>query len=911
MVRLLVEALFALVFAQALAAYLRRRDPVQRDVMAVFSAAAMLFVLDLARQFLGEPPQVLRMAALILLFAQPYLTLRLVHRVHPGPRWLQVVAFVAFVVSAVPVLTSRQLSLPELLGILGLFAAGQTTAAFLLAREAGARTGSPRARFGVAAVSTALFGMGILAASVGMVHALLREAGLTSGYTLCLVSAIGYVVAFRPPAWIRRMWSGNASYRVSRQLLEAPAADAPRETWTRYVRTVREVSGADAALVVPPGGAGGRTVITAGVSRREVTAGEGDVSLLLRLPQTASLARHADRLPAFVAVCAEEVGARYLTAAPLRSPLTGSGALVLLNRRRGLFTEDDVQMLGELGGQAALIAERGAVRAEQERLALELAQSVHALSAASQAKSDFLANMSHELRTPLNAIIGFSELMRGEQAIGESRVVPADWIEHIYASGRHLLDLINDILDLTKIEAGRLELRPDRVELPELVADAVSALHPLMERKSLELRTDVPPVDLWGDRIRLRQVLNNLLSNAIKFTPEGGRISVEVSRADGEVRLAVADTGVGISEADQKRVFEEFQQVGDASMHHAGTGLGLALTKRLVEAHGGRVELSSAPGKGSRFTVCLPDTLAGGTTPTMNPSIESVPAADGWIADGSVADGPTVELTAPDGMTILLIEDDPGAARLLRTYLDGAGYRVRVAGSGEEGLQLARQEPPDAVLLDVLLPGIDGWAVLRELKQEEMLRDVPVFVASVVDERDVGLSLGAADFFVKPIDRRELLARVAEFLVEPSADRMRVLAVDDDPMTLDVLAHALRDQGVDVVTVSSARDAIQTARARPFDLILSDLRVPDVDGVNLMTALNEDPATRTIPVLVVAGLSLSMSMSEDDRSGLHVTKAVGILPRSEALIKALHHWMTRLPRPSAEPKGNNGPEGTS
>jgi signal transduction histidine kinase/DNA-binding response OmpR family regulator len=907
MVRLLVEALFALVFVQALAAYLRRRDPIQRDVMAVFSAAAMLFVLDLARRFVGEPPQVLRTTALVLLFAQPYLTLRLVHRVRPGPRWLQVVAFMTFVVSVVPVVESRVLSLPELVGVLSVFVAVQTTAAVLLAREAGARTGSPRARFATAAVSTALFGLGILAASVGSVHHSLREAGLTCGYTLCLVSAFGYVVAFRPPAWIRRMWSGTASYRVSRQLLEAPAADAPEKTWARYARTVRDVSGADAVLVVPPCTGGERVVVTAGVSQRAVTAGEGDVSRLLRLPETTRLADHADQLPGFAVACAEEVEARYITAAALRSPLGRSGALVLLNRRRGLFAEDDVQLLADLGGQAGLIAERGAVRAEQERLAQELAQSVRALSAANQAKSDFLASMSHELRTPLNAIIGFSELMRGEETVGDSRVVPAEWIEHIYASGRHLLDLINDILDLAKIEAGRLELHPDRVELSDLVADAVNTLRPLMERKSLDLHTRVPTLDVWVDRIRLRQILNNLLSNAIKFTPAGGRIGVEVVRADGEVRLSVVDTGVGIDAADLERIFEEFQQVGDASMHHGGTGLGLALTRRLVESHGGHVEVESRPGDGSRFTVCLPDDLdpdaapAAGTNGAGPGDPEAATDAPGALP------GP-VEPPAHNRAAILLIEDDPGAARLLRTYLESAGYRVRVAGSGEAGLLEARRERPDAVILDVLLPGIDGWGVLRVFKQDPQLQDVPVLVASVVDERDVGLSLGAADFFVKPIDRSRLLARVAEFLLrpDPAADRMHVLAVDDDPATLQVLAQALRDQQVDVVTAGTGQEAVRLARTRPFDLIISDLRMPDIDGVSLMGALDKDSTTRRIPVLVVTGPDLG----DADRGQLDV-KALGILPKGEAVLKALHDWMTGLPRPNAQQTGKTGPEATS
>jgi signal transduction histidine kinase len=267
----------------------------------------------------------------------------------------------------------------------------------------------------------------------------------------------------------------------------------------------------------------------------------------------------------------------------------GRGALVLLNRRRGLFTEDEVRLMAELGGQAAIIAERGAVRDEQERLAQELARSVGALSAASQAKSDFLASMSHELRTPLNAIIGFSELMRGEEGV-----------------------------------ADKLELRPEPLGLPALVTDTVNTLRPLIEGKALHLHTDIATVDVQADRVRLRQVLDNLLSNAIKFTPEGGRITVEVAQAGNEVRMAVVDTGVGIDPADQERIFDEFQQVGDVSMHQAGTGLGLALTRRLVEAHGGRVELESAPGAGSRFTVWLPGVIAGTGAGWVGVSVEGV-----------------------------------------------------------------------------------------------------------------------------------------------------------------------------------------------------------------------------------------------------------------------------------------------
>ena len=452
--------------------------------MLIFTAVAMLFVLDVVRTALGEPPQVLRVIALVMFFAQPYFTLRLVARIRTVPRWLHLAAFLGVLATIALVLSAPRLAGLSLAVVIAMFAGIQSLAAILLGRESRTRTGSPRARLRIAAISTGLFAPGLVAASIGNIDPALRDIGRTIGYTALFVSAVGYVVAFGPPAWVRRWWSGSASYRVSRQLIEAPDTDGPGETWSRYAHTVRDISGADAVLVVPPDKHGERCVATAGLTEREITASEGDVSRLLRLPETTSVTGRFTELPDFVTTFAGELGGRFITSCALRSALGGTGALVLLNRRRALFAEDDVRLLGELGAQAAIIAERGAVRAEQERLANELARSIRALSAASQAKSDFLASMSHELRTPLNAIIGFSELMRGEQSVEESRVVPIEWIEHIYNSGRHLLTLINDILDLAKIEAGRLELRPERVDLPPLVADILKTLNPLVERKT-------------------------------------------------------------------------------------------------------------------------------------------------------------------------------------------------------------------------------------------------------------------------------------------------------------------------------------------------------------------------------------------------------------------------------------------
>jgi len=275
------------------------------------------------------------------------------------------------------------------------------------------------------------------------------------------------------------------------------------------------------------------------------------------------------------------------------------GAVLLMDRHRTLFSDDDLRLLAALGGQAGILAER-------QEVAAALTASVAALTRASQAKSAFLANMSHELRTPLNAIIGFSDLMRVEEPDGDRRRVPAEWVEHIHTSGRHLLGLINDILDLAKVEAGRLDLRPAPLRIDTAVAELLTGLAPLFSTKDIEVRTDLPPVTAMADRVRFRQIVENLLSNAIKFTEPGGSVTVEVQQAGDDAYVSVTDTGVGIAEADQERVFEEFQQVGDPDRQRAGTGLGLALTKRLAEAHGGEITLVSALGKGSTFTVRPP-----------------------------------------------------------------------------------------------------------------------------------------------------------------------------------------------------------------------------------------------------------------------------------------------------------------
>jgi CheY-like chemotaxis protein/two-component sensor histidine kinase len=422
--------------------------------------------------------------------------------------------------------------------------------------------------------------------------------------------------------------------------------------------------------------------------------------------------------------------------------------------------------------------------------------------------------------------------------------VPTEWIGHIHSSGAHLLGLINEVLDLAKIESGALELHREPLDLAEAVAAVVTSLDALSQRKNLEVTTAVPPMRIQADRMRLRQILTNLLSNAVKFTPDNGRIFLAARRVGADIAISIADTGAGIAAEDRSRVFEEFQQVGDAGARADGTGLGLALTRRLVEAHGGRIELESELGHGTKFTVYLPSAGIPFTAPTASAG-PADPAPDTEGRDACV----------------LIIEDDTATARLLATYLEQAGYPVCVAATGEQGLDIARTRRPEVILLDIHLPGVDGWQVLTQLKHDDRLCHIPVVIISALDATELGIALGAVDYFVKPVDRHTLLSWLARHdLIPPIGDRqMTALAIDDDPISLDLIEASLRAEGIHVVRATGGADGLAVAHTSDFDLIICDLLMPDVDGFDVIAALHDNPETRGTPVIVLTAYTLTDS----------------------------------------------------
>jgi hypothetical protein len=511
----------------------------------------------------------------------------------------------------------------------------------------------------------------------------------------------------------------------------------------------------------------------------------------------------------------------------------------------------------------------------------ELLEARQDAEAASRAKSQFLASMSHELRTPLNAIIGYSEMLQEDaEDAGQEAFVPD--LQKIHSAGRHLLALINDILDLSKIEAGKMELHIESFDAGEVIEQVATTVRPLIEKNGnrLEVRANAPGM-LRSDSTRLRQVLLNLLSNAAKFT-ENGVIRLEAERGTprGATRewlsISVRDTGIGMTDEQLGRLFQAFSQAESSiAKRFGGTGLGLAISRHFCRLMGGDIYVDSEPGVGSTFTVRIPAAV----------EVESDSTSDGAV------EADTFEISAEEAVgTVLAIDDDPQARALLRRVLAKERFRVEEATGGEDGLRRARELRPDIITLDVMMPGMDGWAVLTALKEDPALAGIPVVMVSVLDERNLGFSLGATDYLTKPIDRdrlREILARFAD-----GGAPATVLVVEDDPGTRETLRRTLEKEGWTSRGAEHGRAALaEIENARPA-LILLDLMMPEMDGFEFLEVLRERPGGAGIPVVVLT----AMDLTEEDRARLNggvervLSKGGGT---TDGLLAELHRLVER------------------
>ncbi|MBF0558578.1 MAG: response regulator [Nitrospirae bacterium] len=572
---------------------------------------------------------------------------------------------------------------------------------------------------------------------------------------------------------------------------------------------------------------------------------------------------------------------------------TKHGAFIDVNLSLAILKDGEGRVLGTVGISKDITEKKRLEKAVEERNAelqelnekledkvfertKDLEKANRELERSNMLKSRFISTISHELRTPLNSILGFSELLLDEVS-GSLTERQKRHVSNIYSSGTHLLQLINNVLDIAKIESGKIELHYESFLVGHAVAEVETVIRSLVEKRkqTLTVKADGVPF-IIADKIKFKQILYNLISNAVKFTPEGGKITVEAEVVTAAalpaptrnlalyqdkndfLKLSVKDTGIGIRKEDLERVFSEFEQ-GDSSLSrkYEGTGLGLALSKRLVELHGGEIFVESEEGVGSTFTVIMPlvDTL------DVEETIAIPAVAEDETDLSEEAEGPKARRGMPP--LILIVEDDPATSEVFTLYLSQGGYRVAHVYNGDEAVRRIRELNPFAVLLDVMLPGKDGWEVLQEVKTDPDLADIPIIISSVIDNKELGFALGASDYLVKPVDKASLIKRLEELSSSFSKRKgqINILCIDENEEDLDWLKSALEPAQYAVLTAATGKDGIDKAVKHRPDLIILDLMTSDIDGFEVVHTLKANLATADVPILALT----SRDLTHDER----------------------------------------------
>ncbi len=577
---------------------------------------------------------------------------------------------------------------------------------------------------------------------------------------------------------------------------------------------------------------------------------------------------------------------RAVLAVPLLREERVIGGLVIRRRAAGEFSPDVVTLLQTLAGQSVLAIQNA-------RLFREIAEKGKQLEVASQLKSQFLANMSHELRTPLNAIIGVTEMLH-EDAVDLKREDELEPLERVLRAAKHLLALINDILDLSKIEAGKMDIHIESFAVAPLIEDVVQTIGTMAAKNGNKVVVDCP-ADLGtmrADQTRIRQALLNLASNANKFTEKGtvtigARRGVDAGRE--WVTMAVTDTGIGLTPEQMGKLFQDFVQA-DASTtrKYGGTGLGLAISRRFCQMMGGDITVASEPGRGSTFTIRLPAEV-GAVQPAA--AVRDAAAARPAAA-------------ATGAATILVVDDDPTVREVIERHLTREGFAVVTASGGQDALRLARELHPAAVTLDIMMPDLDGWTVLAAIKGDPELADIPVILVSIVDEKTRGYALGATDYMVKPVDRAQLSGVLRNIC---GAVGRQVLLVDDDDTMRRGMRQALEKDGWQVGEAENGRVALARLAETRFDIIMLDLMMPEMDGFEFLVEMRSHAEWRDIPVLVVTAKDLTA----DERSRLNGDVARVLQKGAAELDELLREIGRVLPDSIERGRGKKVVEGTA
>ena len=486
------------------------------------------------------------------------------------------------------------------------------------------------------------------------------------------------------------------------------------------------------------------------------------------------------------------------------------------------------------------------------------------LARASEAKSKFLTNVSHELRMPLNSILGFSEVLL-ENISGSLNAAQSKYVNNVLTSGRHLLQLINDLLDMASIEAGKICVSPERFSPEEVVKEVQDVVKVLALKKKISLTAnglaDIPAIT--ADKKMFKQIMYNLLSNAVKFTPDGGSVRIEsgFSADKGEFRISVIDTGIGIKKEDQKRIFEPFQQADQGpSREYAGTGLGLSLAKTLVEIHGGDIWLESEPGKGSKFIFTFPVAYS----PDKREKASGKKTGP-VTAQTKEETGVKNDLVPSKGSSsILVVDDNPQDNEFLSEALRHEGYNVVSAFDGEEAIDKIKESRPFAITLDMNLPKKNGWQVLEELKNSPETRDIPVIVVSVAEDKEAAEWLGAIDYVNKPVDRNKLFEALRKFRMmdRVKEEPVSVLLVDDDPSAVELTETVLKSAGFKTLKAFNGKEGIDIAVKSIPDLMILDLMMPRMSGFEVVEEMKKNPLLKDIPIIVLTAKNVTLQDKE-------------------------------------------------
>jgi signal transduction histidine kinase/DNA-binding response OmpR family regulator len=537
------------------------------------------------------------------------------------------------------------------------------------------------------------------------------------------------------------------------------------------------------------------------------------------------------------------------------TPVGGHGELAILidafNEMLTQIQQSETALRKAHDGLEQRVKERTAeletAKKEVEAFSDSVLRAKEEIERASKFKDQFLSTMSHELRTPLNAVLGFSDLLT-EERYGTLNERQKRYVTHIHTGGKHLLRLINDILDLSKIEAGRLQLAIENVPVGVCIAEAIDTLRPLADKKSQTLvRSPSPELTVRADSTRFKQILMNLIGNAIKFTPEGGKIELSAQGTGELVRVGVRDSGPGIPPEEQTRIFEAFYRLGQAGKTPEGTGLGLAITRRLVELHGGQLGIESRPGMGSTFYFTLP----------------SVPTFEVEHVKQNVPN-----LKPGESPRVLVVEDDPAAAHLIESHLVSAGYDVILCDQPSDVLEIAARLQPAAITVDIIMKPLNGWELLGTLKSDPRTSRIPVIVITIVDQPHMGALLGADEYIMKPVKKTTLLSAVEQCMnrVGRVGQTRPILVVDDDTPTREFIAELLCKQGYVVATAGDGAVArAKVAESLP-DLVILDLILPRMSGFQLLTEWRLSPRTAELPIFVLTSKDLTVTEKDYIRS---------------------------------------------